>query len=150
MERIEKEILNIPITAFRFWEQRDFKELLTEVMDKSAFFKFSPEEEKEQGIGYIHLKMFKIRRKINTLNMQPETASEFFNQKWQKPITGYRIIKSLCKIKSIGIKKMFKEIPVLICDNEVKKATNYFIRNSSTARTYAGFFGNLWRGTGPM
>ena len=46
MERIEKERFNIPIAAFRFWEQRDFKELLTEVMDKSAFFKFSPEEEK--------------------------------------------------------------------------------------------------------
>ena len=54
MERIEKERLNIPVEAFHFWEQRDFKELLTEVMDKSAFFKFSPEEEKEQGIGYLY------------------------------------------------------------------------------------------------
>ena len=51
MERMEKERLKIPVEAFRFWEQRDFKELLMEVMDKSAFFKFSPEEEKMQGIG---------------------------------------------------------------------------------------------------
>ena len=51
LERIEKERLNIPVAAFRFWEQQDFKELLSVVMDKSAFFKFCPEEEKMQGIG---------------------------------------------------------------------------------------------------
>ena len=62
------------------------------------------------------------------LNMQPEIASEFFNQKWQKPITGYRIIKSLCKIKSAGIKKMFKELPVFKCENEVTEAINSLIR----------------------
>ena len=61
------------------------------------------------------------------LNMQPEIASKFFNQKWQKPITGYRIIKSLCKIKSAGIKKMFKELPLFKCENEVTEATNYLI-----------------------
>ena len=53
MERIEKERLNIPVAAFRFWEQQDFKELLNEEMDKCAFFKFSSEEEKVQGIGYL-------------------------------------------------------------------------------------------------
>ena len=36
-ERIEKERLNMPVEAFRFWEQQDFKELLNEVMDKSVF-----------------------------------------------------------------------------------------------------------------
>ena len=91
------------------------------------FFKFSPEEEKEQGIGYLLFEMFKIRRQINVLNMQPEIASEFFNQKWHKPMTGYRIIKSLCKIRSVGIKKMLKELPVFKCENEVTEATNYFI-----------------------
>ena len=96
-------------------------------MDKSAFFKFSPEEEKVQGIGYLLLEMFKIRRQINLLNMQPEIASEFFNQKLNEPITGYRIIKSMCKIKCAGIKKMFKELPVFICENEVRKPTNYLI-----------------------
>ena len=49
-------------------------------MDKSAFFKFSPEEEKEQGIGYLLLEMFKIRRQINVLNMQPEIASKINEQ----------------------------------------------------------------------
>ena len=96
-------------------------------MDKSAFFKFNPEEEKVQGIGYLLLEMFKTRRQINLLNMQPEIASEFFNQKWDKRITGYRIIKSMCKIKCTGIKKMFKELSVFLCENDVTKATNYLI-----------------------
>jgi len=108
MERIEAERIYTPIAAFKFWEQQDFKELLNEVMDKSTFFKFKPEEEKVQGIGYLLLEMYKIRRQINILNMQPNIASKFFNQKWRKPITGYRIIKSMCKIKCSGIKKMFK------------------------------------------
>ena len=63
MERIEKERLNIPTAAFRFWEQQDFKELLKEAMDKSAFFKFSPEEDKVQGIGYLLLKCSKSEDK---------------------------------------------------------------------------------------
>ena len=61
LERIEKERLHIPVTAFRFWEQQDFKELLNEVMDKSAFYKFCPEEEKTQEISYLLLEMFKIK-----------------------------------------------------------------------------------------
>ena len=39
MERIEAERIYTPIAAFKFWEQQDFKELLNEVVDKSAFFK---------------------------------------------------------------------------------------------------------------
>ena len=73
------------------------------------------------------MEMFKIRRQINLLNMQPEIASKFFNQKWNKPITEYRIIKSMCKIKCAGIKKMFKELPVFVCENDVTKATNYLV-----------------------
>ena len=53
----------------------------------------SPEEEKMQGIGHLLLEMFlKIRRDISVLNMQPEIASEFFSQKWNKLVIGYRII----------------------------------------------------------
>ena len=96
-------------------------------MDKSAFFKFKPEEEKVQGIGYLLLEMYKIRRQINILNMQVEIVSKFFNQKWRKPITGYRIIKSMCKIKCSGIKKMYKELPLFESNNEVTKAMNYLI-----------------------
>ena len=127
MERIEAERIYTPTAAFKFWEQQDFKELLNEIMDKSAFLKFKPEEEKMQGIGYLCLEMFKIRRQINLLNMQPEIASIFFNQKWSKPITGYRIIKSMCKIKCSGIKKMFKELPELKSTNDITKAMNYLI-----------------------
>ena len=46
MDRIEKERLNISVAAFQFWEQQDFKAMLTEIIDKSAFYKFNPEEEK--------------------------------------------------------------------------------------------------------
>ena len=42
-------------------------------------------------------------------------------------MTGYRIIKSLCKLKCNGIKKMFKEMPILKCENEVIEGTNYLI-----------------------
>ena len=48
-----------------------------------------------QGIGYLFLEMFKIRRQITLLNVQPEIASIFFNQKQSKPKTGYRIIKKI-------------------------------------------------------
>ena len=68
-----------------------------------------------QGIAYLLLEMFKLRRSINMLNMHPEIAKEYFNQTWNKPITGYRIIKGLCKIKTSGIKKMIKELPVFEC-----------------------------------
>ena len=107
INRIEKERLNIPVSAFQFWEQTDFRSMLTEIMDKSAFYGFNREEEKTQGIAYLLIEMFKIRRSINALNMHPEMAAEFFNVKWRKPVTGYRIIKKLCKLKSSGIKKMF-------------------------------------------
>ena len=110
IDRIEKERLSIPVAAFQFWEQQDFREMLNGIMDKSAFYKFSPGEEKTQGIAYLLIEMFKIRRSINILNMHPEKADEYFKHKWSKPVTGYRIIKKLCKLKSSGIKKMFKEL----------------------------------------
>ena len=90
-----------------------------------------------QGIGYLLLEMFKIKRHLNVLNMQPEIASEFFNQKWNKPMTGYQIIKYMCKIKSVGIKKMFKELPVLLCENEAIMAMNYLIMALTAYKTAA-------------
>ena len=42
-------------------------------------------------------------------------------------MTGYCFIKNFCKLKCNGIKKMFKEIPILRCENEVTEATNYLI-----------------------
>ena len=74
MDRIEKERLHIPVEAFQFWEQKDFNTMLKEIMDKSAFYKFKPEEERTQGIAYLLIEMFKIRRSINILNMHPETV----------------------------------------------------------------------------
>ena len=61
------------------------------------------------------------------LNMGPQIASEFVSQKWKNLISGYQVIESMCKLKSSGIKKMFKELPILECKNEVTKATNYLI-----------------------
>ena len=74
MERIEKERLTIPIVAFQFWEQNHFNTMLKEIMDKSAFYKFKPKEERMQGIAHLLIEMFKIRRSINMLNMYPEIA----------------------------------------------------------------------------
>ena len=108
MERIDAESIYTPTAAFKFWEQQDFKELLNEVMDKSSFFKFKPEEEKVQGISYLFLEMVKIRRQSNLLNMQLEIASIFFDQKWSKPITGYRIIKSCAKSSALVLKRCSK------------------------------------------
>ena len=113
IDRIEKERLSIPVEAFQFWEQKDFGEMVKEVMDKSVFYKFCHEEERSQGIAYLLLEMFKIRRTINILHLHPNKAEEFFKFKWNKPFSGYRIIKKLCKLKCSSIKKMFKELPIL-------------------------------------
>jgi hypothetical protein len=79
--------LSIPVAAFQFWEQQNFREMLNGIMDKSAFYKFSPGEGKTQGIEYLLIEMFKIRRSINILNMHPEKADEYFKHKWSKPVT---------------------------------------------------------------
>ena len=50
---IEKEMLNVPVSAFQFWEQKDFRSMLTEIMDKSASYGFNREEEKTEGITYF-------------------------------------------------------------------------------------------------
>ena len=42
-------------------------------------------------------------------------------------MTGYRVIKSLCKLKCNGIKKMFKEMPILKCENEETEVKNYLL-----------------------
>ena len=127
IDRIEKERLSIPIEAFQFWEQKEFRKMLNEVMDKSAFYKFCHEEEESQGIAYMLLEMFKIRRTISVLNANPDQAEEFFKFKWGKSPSGYRIIKKLCKLKSSGIKKMFKELPILECENDHARAMNYLL-----------------------
>ena len=42
--------------------------------------------------------------------MQPEVASNFFNQKWNKPLTGYWIIKVTTLLESLSmLKKMHKK-----------------------------------------
>ena len=41
INRIEKERLSIPVAAFQFWEQNDFRKMLNEIMDKSAFYGFN-------------------------------------------------------------------------------------------------------------
>ena len=66
------------------------------------------------------IEMFKIRRNINMLSIHPAMAKEYFLQKWRKPITGDRIIKSFCK--SSGIKKIFKELPVFESEDHYTKA----------------------------
>ena len=59
--------------------------------------------------------------------MHLEMAKEYFKQKWSE--TNYWISnhQRLCKFKSSGIKKMFKELPVLECENDYTKAMNYLV-----------------------
>ena len=137
INRIEKERLSIPVSAFQFWEQKDFRKMLTEIMDKSAFYGFNREEEKTQGIAYLLTEMLKIRRSINAINIHPEMADEYFKMKWGKPVTGYRIIKKMCKLKSSGIKKMFKELPILESEDNYAKAMNYLILVLTAYKTTA-------------
>ena len=64
MERFKRERLAISVASFEFCDQADFKDLLTKEWKKSAFYKFRPEAERNQGIALILLEMFKIRRSI--------------------------------------------------------------------------------------
>ena len=80
-----------------------------------------------QGISYILIEMFKNITSIKMLKLHPEIAKEYFNQKWSKPITGYRITRSLCKLKCSGIKKIFKELPIIECEDDYTKAMHYFV-----------------------
>ena len=66
-------------------------------MDKSVFFKFSPEEEQVQGIGFLLLGMFQNRSQINLLNMQPEIASKIFNQNGIHRLLGIEFLKACAK-----------------------------------------------------
>ena len=59
--------------------------------------------------------------------MHPNKAEEFSKFKWNKQLSGYRIIKKLCKLKCSGIKKMFKELPILEYEDDYVKAMNYLI-----------------------
>ena len=68
LNRIEKERLSIPVSAFQFWEQKDFRKMRNEIMDKSAFYGFNREDEKTQGIAYLLIEMLKIRRSILKCN----------------------------------------------------------------------------------
>ena len=45
-DRIENERLRIPVAAFQFWEQQDFKEMLNEIMDKSTLYKSTKKRKK--------------------------------------------------------------------------------------------------------
>ena len=66
-KRIDKERMYMPVTAFQFWEQNDFKALLNETMDKMAFYKFNPGEEKMEGIAFYYLKCSKSEEILTCL-----------------------------------------------------------------------------------
>ena len=53
MERIERERLAIPVAAFQFWLQAEFKALLKATMDKAAFYKFRPEKVTTKCVHFI-------------------------------------------------------------------------------------------------
>ena len=64
----------------------------------------------------------------------------------EKPITGYRIINEVCKIKHSGVKKMFKELPIIESDNVFIKALNYmvlYMPDTAVAETILERFTNV-------
>ena len=68
-------------------------------MDKSVFYEFiNPGEEKTQGIVYLLIEMFKIRRYIN---MHPDMAKENFEQKWSKSVLELRRYSEKCQSSNV-------------------------------------------------
>ena len=51
-------------------------------------------------------------------------------------MTGYRIIKKLCKLKSSGIKKIFEELPILECDGNYNKTTAEVFKPMLKSQSY--------------
>ena len=84
--------LFVSLSIDRIEKKKDFRKMLNKIMDKPAFYKFKPEEERTQGITHLLIEMLKIRRSINMLNMYPKIADKYFQVKWNKPIAGYQII----------------------------------------------------------
>ena len=99
-----------PLAAFCFWEQAAFKSILSEIMDKSAFYKFQLKGAGTQRITYVFFEAHRLRQKINILNKQ---------------FSGYGITKSLCKIKCSSIKRCSRNHRLL---NVIlhRKAINYY------------------------
>ena len=71
--------------------------------------------------------MSKVGRRINIVNDDPEFENDFCNKKWNEQIPGYKIRNSACKTICSGIKKMFKDLPVLKCSTPYKQAIKYYI-----------------------
>ena len=56
MDRIvKKERLSIPVAAFQFWEQQDFKDMLNEIMDKSNFVYSVLEKKHFKSIVFLNI-----------------------------------------------------------------------------------------------
>ena len=64
-----KQRMAIPIAAFQFWGQKDYRTLLFQKMDNSVFFKFTPDEEINPGIAYMLLEILQLCTCINMLNL---------------------------------------------------------------------------------
>ena len=96
-------------------------------MEKSVFDKFQPDKEINQGIAFLLLEAMKIRRCILILNSHSDIAEDFLNRSWTEPLSGYKFIKKICKIRCSGIKKMFKEMPIIEGKDAYKKVMNYFV-----------------------
>ena len=81
-ERLDKERLAIPVMAFQFWEQKDFKTLL-----------------------FVLLQW--IKKCFISLNLKRKSIKELHTCYW--------------KLKSSGVKKMFKEIPIIESEDALSR-----------------------------
>ena len=73
---MEMEVETIPDCVFRFWDQKDLKERLSEFLENSLFL--SNLEFKNQGIIHLLTAMWKIRCKMISIQNE-EKARKFVN-----------------------------------------------------------------------
>ena len=94
-----------------------------------ASYQFCPKVKYNKEITNILIEMYKVRRRcINIRNKEPDLASEYFNKKWNKGVTWYRmILKKSLQNQSFHNQKTFNKLPIIECETHYKQAKHYFV-----------------------
>ena len=71
---MEKEIEAIPVSIFRFWDQKEMKEILFRCMESNLFFTNSIH--RRQNIIHIMTAMIKIRCKMASIQNEEDASKE--------------------------------------------------------------------------
>ena len=71
---MEKEIEAIPVSIFRFWDQKEMKEKLFHCMEMNLFFTYSIH--RRQSIIHMMTAMIKIRCKMASIQNEEDASKE--------------------------------------------------------------------------